>query len=69
MRGNQEREREGEYLFIRPPILLHKGPLIYSLSLHHRTYLQIQSWWGLGLQHMNRRLGAQSCPSTWVRFI
>lgn len=64
-----EREREGEYLFIRPPILLHKGPLIYSLSLHHRTYLQIQSWWGLGLQHMNRRLGAQSCPSTWVRFI
>ena len=71
--GGIRREREGEYLFIRPPILLHKGPtfkgLIYSLSLHQRPYLQIQSCWGLGLQHMNRRIGAPSCPSTWVRFI
>lgn len=68
----KEREREGKYLFIRPPILLDKGStfkdLIYSLSLHHRPYLQIQSCWGLGLQHMNRRVGAQFCPSTWVRF-
>ena len=55
-----------------------RGRISFYMATNHlaqgpthllRTYLQIQSWWGLGLQHMNRRLGAQSCPSTWVRFI
>ena len=43
--------------------------LIYSLSLYHRPYLQIQSCWGLGLQHMNRRVGARFCPCTWFNWL